>query len=143
MSIGMEHSGECNHRRQTKAINDTIGDTRIILDVEMELLHVGGTLLMAVVLQFSLCLYELHRLLISVYDRLFSQNVIFPLTTGLYNGIHLLVISGVFRDNIGECLTMVCHQMLMLRENCTHNIIKCINLNVERLLQVGKGEYWS
>jgi hypothetical protein len=51
---------------------------------------------MAVILQFPLCLYELHRLVISVYDRLFPQNVMFPLTIGLYNGIHFLVIGGVF-----------------------------------------------
>jgi hypothetical protein len=41
----------------------------------------------------------------------------FPLTTGLYNGIHFLVIGGVFTDSIRECLTMVCHQMLVLSEN--------------------------
>jgi hypothetical protein len=37
---------------------------------------------------------------ISVYDHLFPQNVMFPLTTGLYNGIHFLVIGGVFLDSI-------------------------------------------
>jgi hypothetical protein len=55
---------------------------------------------MAVILQFPLCLYELQRLVISVDDRLLSQNVMFPLTTGLYNGIHFLVIGGVFPDSI-------------------------------------------
>jgi hypothetical protein len=53
---------------------------------------------MVVVLQFPLCLYELQRLVISVDDHLLSQNVMFPLTTGLYNGIHFLVIGGVFLD---------------------------------------------
>jgi hypothetical protein len=38
LSTGMEHSGKCNHRRLTREINDTIGDTCLILDVEMELL---------------------------------------------------------------------------------------------------------
>jgi hypothetical protein len=120
-----------------------IGDTCLILDVEMELLQVGGPLLMAVILQFPLCLYELQRLVISVYDRLFPHNVMFPLTTGLYNGIHFLVIGGVFTDRIGECLTMVFHQMPMLSENYAHNIVRCISLNIEWLLQIGKGEYWS
>jgi hypothetical protein len=59
MSTGMEDNGECNHRRLTEAVNDTIRDTYLILDVEMELLQVGGPLLMAILLQFPLCLYEL------------------------------------------------------------------------------------
>jgi hypothetical protein len=45
-----------------------VGAPCIILDVEMELLQVCGPLLMAVILQFSLCLHELQRLMISVDD---------------------------------------------------------------------------
>jgi hypothetical protein len=67
----------------------------------------------------------------------------FPLTTIVYNGIHFLVIDGVFLDNIGECLTMVCHRMPMLSENYAHNIVRCICLNLEWVLQIEKGEYWS
>jgi hypothetical protein len=37
-----------------------IGASFFILDVEVELLQVYGTLLMAVILQFSLCLHELQ-----------------------------------------------------------------------------------
>jgi hypothetical protein len=132
----MEHNGKCSHRRPTKEVSDTIGDTCLIPDVEMELLQVGGPLLMAVVLQFSLCLYELQRLVISVYDRIFPKNVMFPLMTGLYNGIHFVVIGGVFLDSIRECLTVVCHWMPVLSENCTHNIVRCISLNLEWLLQI-------
>jgi hypothetical protein len=66
----------------------------------MELLQVGGPLFMVVVLQFPLCLYELQRLVISVYDHLHSKNVMFSLTIGLYNGIHFLIIGDVFSDNI-------------------------------------------
>jgi hypothetical protein len=66
----------------------------------MELLQVGGLVLMVVALQFPPCLYELQRLVISVDDRLLSQDVMFPLTIGLYNGIHFLVIGGVFLDSI-------------------------------------------
>jgi hypothetical protein len=109
MSTGMEHSGEGSHMRPTEKVKDMIGDTYLILDVEMELLQVGGPLLMEVVLQFPPCLYELQSLLISVYERLFPQNVMLPLTIVLYNGIHFLVIGGVFLDNIIECLTMVFH----------------------------------
>jgi hypothetical protein len=38
MSKGMEHNGKCSHRRPTEAVNDTIRDTCLILDVDMELL---------------------------------------------------------------------------------------------------------
>jgi hypothetical protein len=109
----------------------------------MELLQVGGPLLMAVVMQFPLCLYELQRIVINVYDCILPHNVMFPLMTGLYNGIHFLVIGGVFPDSIGECLTMLCHWMTVLSDNCAHNIVRFISLNLERLLQIGKGEYWS
>jgi hypothetical protein len=66
----------------------------------MELLQVGGPLMMAVVLQFHPCLYELQTLVVSVDDHLLSQNAMFPLTTCLYNGIHFLAIGGVFPNNI-------------------------------------------
>jgi hypothetical protein len=109
MSTGMEHNGDCNHGRSTEAFNDLIFAPYLILDVDMELLQVGGPLLIAVFLQLPPCLYELQRLFISVIDRLLSQNVIFPLTKCLYNGIHFLFIGGVFPDIIRECFTMVCH----------------------------------
>jgi hypothetical protein len=41
-------------------INDVVGASCLILDVEMELLQVCGPLLMVVILQFSLCLHELQ-----------------------------------------------------------------------------------
>jgi hypothetical protein len=72
----------------------------LIIYVDLELLQVGVPLLMVIVLQLPLCLYELERLMISVDDRFLSQNVIFPLKTILYNGTHFFVIGGVFRDNI-------------------------------------------
>ena len=86
--------------RTTEAVNDTICASCIILDVEMELLQVGEPILMVVILQLPLCLYELQRLVISVYDRILSQNVMFPFMTRFYNGIHFLVIGGVFLNNI-------------------------------------------
>jgi hypothetical protein len=55
---------------------------------------------MAVTLKLPLYMYELQRLVISVDDCLISQNVMFPLTIGLYNGIHFLIIGGVFPYNI-------------------------------------------
>jgi hypothetical protein len=100
MPTRMKHCGECSQGRSTKAVNDTICGPYLILDVEMELFHVCGPLLMAFVLQLPMCLYELQRLVISVDDCLLSQNVMFPLTSGLHNGIHFLIIGGVFPYNI-------------------------------------------
>jgi hypothetical protein len=55
--IGMEHGGECTHGRSNVVVNDMIFSPYIIVDVDMELLQVGGPLLMVVVLQLPLCLY--------------------------------------------------------------------------------------
>jgi hypothetical protein len=41
-----------SHRRPTEAVSDMIGDTCLILYVEMELLQVGGPLLMALFCNF-------------------------------------------------------------------------------------------
>jgi hypothetical protein len=100
MYIVMEHGGECSHGRSNEELNETICAPYLILDVAMELLELGGILMMAVVLQLPLCLYELQRLVISVDDCHLPQNAMFPLTTCLYNGIHFLVIGGVFSNSI-------------------------------------------
>ena len=72
MPIEKEHCGECTNGRVTKEVNDTICAPCLILDVEMELLQVSGPLLMAIILQLPLCMYELQRLMISVDDCLLS-----------------------------------------------------------------------
>jgi hypothetical protein len=77
-----------------------IGASYFILDVEVELLQVCGPLLMAVIMKFSLCLHELQWIMISVDDCLLPKNVMSPLETSLYNGVHLFVISRVLMDNI-------------------------------------------
>jgi hypothetical protein len=96
----MEHGGECDNRRSSEAINDMICGPCLILDVDMELLQVCGPLLMEVVLQFPMCLYELQRLVIIVDDCLLSHNLMFPLEEGLHNGIHFLFIGRLFSDDI-------------------------------------------
>jgi hypothetical protein len=48
--------------RTTEAVNETIGDTCLTLDVEMELLQVGGPLLMAVVLHWHPVAYHSQTL---------------------------------------------------------------------------------
>jgi hypothetical protein len=72
MSTGMEKSGECIHGRSTEVVSNMICAPCLILDVEMVLLQLGGPLMMVVVLQLPLCLYELQRNVISVDDRLLS-----------------------------------------------------------------------
>ena len=52
-----------------------VGASYFILDVEVELLQLCGPLLMAVILQLSLCLHELQWLMISVDDCLLPKNV--------------------------------------------------------------------
>jgi hypothetical protein len=66
----------------------------------MELLQVCGPLLIVIILQFSLCVLELHSLMISLDECLLPENVMPPLTIVLYNGPHFFVISGVLTDNI-------------------------------------------
>jgi hypothetical protein len=100
MPIGLEHDGECSHGRSMKAVNEMICAPCLIFDVEMELLQECGPLLMVVIQQLSFFLYELQRLVINVDDCLLSENVMFPLMTGLHNGIDFLVIGGVFPDDI-------------------------------------------
>ena len=77
-----------------------VGASHFIHDVEVELLQVRGPLLMAVILQFSLCLHELQWLMMNVDDCLLPKNVMSPLTTGLHNGVHLFVVSRVLTNNI-------------------------------------------
>jgi hypothetical protein len=96
----MEHSGEGSHMRSNEAVNDMNCAPSLILDVDMELLQVGEPILVVAILQFPMCLYDLQRLVINVDDCLLSKNVMFPLKIRLYNGIHFLVIGGVFPDSI-------------------------------------------
>ena len=86
--------------RAAEAINDAIGASYFILDVEVELLQVCGPILMAVILQFSPCLHELQWLMISVDDCLLPKNVMSPLVAGFHNGVHFFVISRILTDNI-------------------------------------------
>jgi hypothetical protein len=77
-----------------------VGTHCLILDLDMELLQVYGPISMVIILQFSLCLHGLQRLMINVDDCLLPKNVIPPLAKGLYNGVHLFFISGVITNSI-------------------------------------------
>jgi hypothetical protein len=94
------HHGECCDWRSTDAINDMVGASCFILDVDVELLQVCGPLLMVVILQFSLCLHELQWLMISLDDYLLPKNLMSLLVTRFHIGVHLFVVSRVLMNNI-------------------------------------------
>ena len=66
----------------------------------MELLQVCAQLLMQIILQLPLRLYELQGSVVRVDDRFLPQNLMLPLSVGLHNGIHLFIISGILQDHI-------------------------------------------
>jgi hypothetical protein len=82
MATRIEHFGECREWRLVEEINDSIDTSCFILDVEVELLQICRPLLMAFILQFSLCLHELQHLMISLDDSFLPENVIPPLAVG-------------------------------------------------------------
>jgi hypothetical protein len=86
--------------RLVEKINDSVGTSYFILEVEVVLLQISRPLLMVVILQFSLCLHELQWLMISVDDCLLPENVMPPLEIGLQNGVHLFVIIRVLMDDL-------------------------------------------
>jgi hypothetical protein len=100
MAARVYHCGECRDWRSVEEINDAVGASCFILDVEVELSQVCGPLLMEVILQFSLCLHEQQWLMINVDDCLLLKNVMSPLAEGFHNGVHFFVISRVLTDNI-------------------------------------------
>jgi hypothetical protein len=56
--------------------------------------------MMAVILQFSLCLHDLQWLVISVDECLLHENVMPLLETRLQNGVHFFVVSRVLMNDI-------------------------------------------
>jgi hypothetical protein len=100
MAARVYHRGEFHDWRSAKAINNVIDASYFILDVEVELLQVCGPLLMAVILQFSLCLDELQWLMINVDDCLLPKDVMSPLAACFHNGLHFFVVSRVLTDGI-------------------------------------------
>jgi hypothetical protein len=100
MATRIEHCGECHDWMSDKAISDLVGTSCFILDVEVELLQICGPLMIAVILQFSLCLHELQGLMINVDDCLLLENVIPPLVADLHNGLNFFVISRVIMNDI-------------------------------------------
>jgi hypothetical protein len=55
---------------------------------------------MAIILQFTLCLHELQRLMISVDYCLLLENLMPPLVASLHNEVNFFIINGVLMENI-------------------------------------------
>ena len=85
MATRIEHCGECHNWSSIEAINDSVGTSYFILDVEVELLQICGPILMAVIFQFSSCLHEMQWIMISVDDCLLPKNVRSPLATNEFS----------------------------------------------------------
>ena len=139
--LRVEHSDQCHDWLSTEVVCNIIGASILILNVQMELLQVGGPFLMATVLQLSLWLYKLKRLVIGVDDCLLPHNVNLLLSASMHNGIHLFIIGGVLLNCSGKYLTMIGHWMPMLGEDCTNSIVRVVCLNFKWLLQVWQCEY--
>jgi hypothetical protein len=72
MATRVKNCGECGHRWSTEAISDMVGAALLIFYVQVKLLQVCGPLLVAVILQFPLCLHKLQGLVVSVNNHLFA-----------------------------------------------------------------------
>jgi hypothetical protein len=97
---------------------------------------------MVIVLQLSLCLYELQGSVVCVDDCFLSQNVMLPLLASLHNGIHLFIISGILLGYVEKCLTVICHWMPVLSNDFPNSIVEGICLDLKWLLQVWLCENW-
>ena len=75
-----------------------IGATLLILDVQMKLLQICRPLLMSIILQFPLGLYEMQGSVVCVDDCLLPQDVMLPLSVGLHDGVHLFIIGWILPD---------------------------------------------
>ena len=136
MPTRVENCGYGHDRWSAEAICNIIGATFLVLDVQMKLLQICGPLLMEIVLQLPLCLYELQGSVVCVDDCLLPQNVMLLLSTSLHNGIHLFVISGIISNCVEQCLTEICHWMPLLSKKCLNSIDRGICLDLKWLLQV-------
>ena len=105
----VENCGYGHDRWSAEAVGNIIGATLLVLDVKMKLLQICGPLLMVIVLQLPLCLYEFQGLVVCVDDCLLPQNVMLPFSTSLHNGIHFFIISGILTNCVRKCLIMICH----------------------------------
>lgn len=52
-------------------------------------------------------MHKFWRLVINVDVRLLPQNLMIPLSIGLHNGVHLLIIGGLSMESMKKCFTMI------------------------------------
>ena len=64
----VENCGYGHDRWSTEVVGNIIGATLLVPDVQMKLLQICEPLLMAIVLQIPLCLYELQGSVVCVDD---------------------------------------------------------------------------
>ena len=95
MPTRVENSGYGHDQWSIEVVCNIIGATLLVLDVQMKLLQICGPLLMMIILQLPLCLYELQGSVVCVDDCLLPQNVMLPFSISLHIGIHFFVISGM------------------------------------------------
>lgn len=107
---------------QTKAIYTIIGGALHVFSIQMEFLQISGPLMMETIRQIPLAFYKFQRLMICV-DDLLTENVIFSFPAFILDVIHLLIISAVFFNCVGESLTMIGQQFPSLGENYTNRIV--------------------
>jgi hypothetical protein len=69
--------------------------------------------------------------MISVDDYLLPENVILPLEACLHNGLHLFFVRRVLTYDIWYFFTMIGHEVVVLSEDCTHNIVRSICLDLK------------
>jgi hypothetical protein len=136
VSTRVQHGGYRHNRWSAEAVYNIIGVCLLVLDVQMKLLQICGPLLMAIILQLPLCLYELQGLVVCLGDRFLPQNVMLPLLESLHNGIHFFFISGILSDCVGQYRTVICHWMPLLSKNYLNSIVRGICLDLKWLLKV-------
>jgi hypothetical protein len=136
MPTRVEHGGYHHDRWSVEAICNIIGAALLVLDVQMKLLQICGPLMMAIILQLPLCLYELQGSVVCVDNCFLPQNVMLPLLESLQNGIQFFFISGILLDCVRQCRTVICHWMPLLSKNCLNSIVRGICLDLKWLLQV-------
>ena len=105
----VENGGYGHDWWSAEAVCNIIGATLLVLDVQIKLLQICGPLLMAIILQLPLCLYELYGSVVYVDDFFLPQNLMLPLSTSLHNGIQIFVISWILSNCVKQCLTVICH----------------------------------
>ena len=89
MPTRVENGGEHHDRWSAEAVCNSIGATFLVLDVKMKLLQLCVPLLMEIILQLPLCLYELQGPVVCVDDFFLPQNVMLDRKSTRLNSSHL------------------------------------------------------